>query len=531
VSILLRRARLVGGDAEPVDVLVRDGRIAAIGADASSAYAGSALTDPTSTETGAPAPAVDEVVDLDGRYLGPGLWDHHVHFSQWALTRQRIDVEPATSAAHAASIVRGRIDGIGYESSELVTGYGFRAATWPDAPSLEVLDAVSAVRPIALISGDLHAVWLNSPALDRFGFAGHPTGLLREDDAFAVSRRMSSVDDAVLDGWVREAAVAAASRGVVGVGEFEMAPNLDAWVRRVRSGTTSLRVRASVYREHLDAAIGRGLRTGDPLPGSLGLVRLGQFKIIIDGSLNTRTAYCHDPYAGTPGGAHPGSGPDAASAASTSDSGFSTVPFEDLVELLERASAAGVEPAVHAIGDRANGLALDAFARAGCGGSIEHAQLLSREDLGRFAALGVLASMQPEHAMDDRDVADRLWAGRTDRAFALESLLAAGARLRLGSDAPVAPLDPWVSIAAAVGRTRDGREPWHPEQRIPRRAAYAASLDDRAGHPASGGFLRDGDVADLAVTELDPLTAGGDELRRMPVAATLLEGRFTHRAI
>jgi predicted amidohydrolase YtcJ len=132
--------------------------------------------------------------------------------------------------------------------------------------------------------------------------------------------------------------------------------------------------------------------------------------------------------------------------------------------------------------------------------------------------------VQPEHAMDDRDVADRYWAGRTDRAFMLADLAAAGVELALGSDAPVAPLDPWVAISAAVGRARDGREPWHPEQAIEARAALAASTGGR------GAVVRAGTPADLAVVELDPFAASADDLRRMPVAATLLAGRFTHDA-
>jgi predicted amidohydrolase YtcJ len=117
-----------------------------------------------------------------------------------------------------------------------------------------------------------------------------------------------------------------------------------------------------------------------------------------------------------------------------------------------------------------------------------------------------------------------LWAGRTDRAFALETLSAAGVALRLGSDAPVAPLDPWVTMAAAVSRSRDGREPWHPEQRIVASAALAASTGGRSA-------VTDGSVADLVVVEADPLTLDGDALRSLPVAATLLGGRFTHRTL
>ena len=147
--------------------------------------------------------------------------------------------------------------------------------------------------------------------------------------------------------------------------------------------------------------------------------------------------------------------------------------------LLRRATAAGLDCAVHAIGDRANTLALDAFAATGARGRVEHAQLLGPADLARFAELGLVASVQPEHAVDDRDVADRYWAGRTHRAFAYRSLLDAGAELVLGSDAPVAPLDPWITLAAAVHRSADGRPSWHPEQEIPLDVALAASAGRR----------------------------------------------------
>jgi predicted amidohydrolase YtcJ len=177
---------------------------------------------------------------------------------------------------------------------------------------------------------------------------------------------------------------------------------------------------------------------------------------------------------------------------------------------------------VHAIGDAANTHALDAFAATGARGSIEHAQLLSTADFARFAELDLVASVQPEHALDDRDVADRYWAGRTDRAFALGSMLAAGARLALGSDAPVAPLDPWVTIAAAVGRDRDGRAPWHPEQAIS--AADALMASGRTG-------IAIGQAADLAVLDVDPLSASSADLRSMPVAATMIGGRFTHTVL
>ena len=490
-GLILTDARLVGSDGSPVDVLIESGEVSAIA---------SGIT---------PAPGVD-VVDLGGRWLAPGLWDSHVHMDQWALARRRLDLSTARSAAHAASLVGEKLRDDPPPSGQPLVGYGFFDALWADEPTRGVLDSVSGDVPVVLVSNDLHAAWLDSAALARYGYGGHPTGLLREQDAFDVSTRVSAIPDELLDRWVAEASAAAAARGVVGIVDLEMSFSIDRWARRVADGDRSLRVSAGVYPADLDRVIERGLRTGDVVDGTGGLVTMGPFKIITDGSLNTRTAFCHDPYAGLEG--------------TPAARGLSAYDADELVDWLRRASSAGLVPAVHAIGDAANALALDALEAVGCGGSIEHAQLVDAHDVARFARLGIVASVQPEHAMDDRDVADRLWAGRTDRAFAFESLAAAGVTLRLGSDAPVAPLDPWVSMAAAVSRSRDGREAWHPEQRLVSSVALAASTRGRSSVEA-------GSVADLVVTESDPLSAADVDLRAFDVAATLLGGRFTHVAL
>jgi len=433
-------------------------------------------------------------LDLEGRWLSPGLWDHHVHFTQWALHSQRVDLSTATSAAHAAALVG---QAIAAGASGLVIGGGFRDSLWADAPSLAALDAVSAEAPVVLVSQDLHAAWLNSAALAVYGHHGHATGLLTEDDAFRVTGALGAFPVETMDAWARAAAADAARRGVVGIVDLEMAWNLGDWTRRVAAGHDLLRVQFGVYTNDLDRAIDEGLHTGQRIDD---LLSFGHFKVLTDGSLNTRTAYTHDDY---PDGGH----------------GVLTVPTDELVPLMRKASAAGILPTVHAIGDHANTLALDAFAAVGTPGRIEHAQLLSPSDYPRFAELGVEASVQPEHAMDDRDVADRLWAGRTGSTYAFRSLLDAGATLVFGSDAPVTPLDPWIGIAAAVTRARDGREPWHPEQRISNVEALAASTRTT---------IAVGQRADLIATDLDPLTTTGDALRTMPVAVTLLGGRITH---
>ncbi len=464
--------------------------------------------------TPAAGPGADrvDVVDVGGRWVIPGLWDHHVHFDQWAQVSRRLDVSSATSAAALAALVAAQLDGDPDPDSPLV-GYGFRDALWPDAPSIEVLDAATGPSlPVVLVAADLHCAWLNSAALRAYGHPGAAGGLLREGAAMAVLGELSRVGDSVSDAWARQASQRAAARGVVGILDLESPWNLASWQRRIAAGNDLLRVRSGVWRDRLEDVIALGLKTGDIVADTAGLLSMGPFKVITDGSLNTRTAYCHDPY--------PGVGE------ADLRHGLLLVPPAELTPLLRRAHEAGLRCAVHAIGDRANSLALQAFADSGARGSIEHAQLLDDADVPRFAELGVVASVQPEHAMDDRDVADRIWRGRTARAFALRSLLDAGARLALGSDAPVAPLDPWFTMAAAVTRSRDGRPAWHAEQCITRAEALAASVGDpSAGRP---GVVA-GAVADLVVIEADPLTCDDATLRTMPVVATLVGGRFTHR--
>ncbi|MBT2485851.1 MULTISPECIES: amidohydrolase [unclassified Microbacterium] len=444
-----------------------------------------------------------EVLDADGDWAVPGLWDNHVHTVQWALETERLSLADARSAAEAAHLMHG--------ASVLAdgrrVGSGFRDALWPDQPSLEILDTATGVVPTYLINADVHSVWLNSAALEREGYRSS-TGVLRETDAFEISRRLNAVDPAHGDRAVTRAGERAAARGVTGLVDFDMAWNAEAWPRRLATGFAAHRVEFAVYPFDLDRAIASGLRTGEALDdvsvpvGTGDLVHMGPLKVISDGSLGTRTAACSHAY--------PGDG---------TDFGTLTVPPEELTALLTRAAGAGLAVAVHAIGDRATTSALDAFTISGAAGTIEHAQLVRHADLARFARLGVIASVQPQHALDDRDLVGVHWAGQTGISHPLASLLNAGAILRFGSDAPVAALDPWQAIAAAVARTDGDREAWHPEERLTLVQALEASVRTS---------LRPGEPADIVLCGEDPARASVQRLREMPVAATLLAGRITY---
>ena len=507
-ALLLRRARL---GAAVRDVLLDAGRVVAV------------ADDLTAGAPGLPGlPAGLEVVDLDGAVLLPGLVDAHVHLAQEAAARRRIDVSAARSATEAAALVARVVQAAPPEPGAVVVAAGFRDALWSAPPSAAVLDdALDTLLPdvpVVLGSGDLHTAWGNTAAVRRFGLSS-PTGVVREHEAMDVLARAAAVDVAVLDGWVLEATAAAAARGVTAVVDFEYDDLVPAWARRAARvpGGPSLRVRTAVYVDRLEQAIAAGLRSGDPLPGVTDPVaserlRMGPLKVFVDGSLGTRTAFCSTAYPGVPG---------------QESHGLLRTPLPELERLLRRGASCGLDLAVHAIGDRAVEVALDGFAAAGCTGRVEHAQQVAPADLPRFAELGVVASVQPRHAVDDRDAADRHWAGATGRAFPYRALVDAGAEVLLGSDAPVAALDPWDGIASAVHRSLDGRPAWHPEQHLDLDVALAA---------ASGGrrAVRVGDPADLVVVAEPPAAVlardGVAGLRATEVLGTLVAGRWTHRS-
>ncbi len=505
-DLLVRDVRLVpldpaapaGASREPVDVLLRDGVVAAAGPGAGTSAGAGAL----------------RVLEGQGRWAVPGLWDQHVHMTQWALVRARLDTSGTDSAQAVLDLVRQRLAGGLDSPTGVLVGYGHRSAGWADQPTVAALDAVTGPVPVALISGDAHHGWLNTAALRVLGGPA-VTGVVAESDWFPVYDRLQRLPGAAEEA---ERAVAAAvaeahTRGIVGVVDLEFGAPWQQWRARTAGATPPLRVRTGVYPEGLDEVIRSGTRTGDPIRATDGLVTMGPFKVITDGSLNTRTAWCCQPYADAADLEHP--------------SGAANVPPEQLVELLERARGAGLEAALHAIGDAACKAVLDAFAVTGATGSVEHAQLVDLDDLTRWAGLPVRASVQPAHLLDDRSVTERCWPDRTHRSFVVRGFLDAGIELVLGSDAPVSPLDPWLAMAVAVHRGPEGADSWHPEQQISPREALRASVDGRR--------VRPGDPGDLVLLDADPLGAPGMTsheharvLRGMSVSATVLDGSVVH---
>lgn len=486
-DLLIRGARLVPLDPAaqtadaPVDVLVREGRVAEVG-------------------RGIERPRGVEAYDAAGRWLMPGLWDAHVHLGQWTLSRQRLDTRAARSSEALVALVAEKVAA---RPGVPVVGWGHRPGGWTDHGTVADLDAVSGVTPVVLVAGDAHHAWLNSAAQAALELPLRDD-VVREEEWFAAYDRLARLDgDGAGPQAYREALADAAALGVVGLVDLEFTGGVPAWQERWTQGCDLLRVRAAIYPEGFADVETPAFRTGDALLPGDDRLTMGPLKIISDGSLNTRTAWCHHPYATGADPHHPRGAPN--------------LDETELRAHLARAHAMGIEVATHAIGDAAVGRALAAYDETGARGSLEHVQLVARDDVATMARLGLRASVQPHHLVDDRDLTEAVWPGHAERAFAFRWLLDAGVPLTLGSDAPVSPLDPWLAVDAAVRRTGDDRPAWHPEQALTRQEALAASVDGRRVAPGAPG--------DLVLLDDDPLAAV-----RPGVALTVVAGRIVHDA-
>ena len=462
--------------------------------------------------------ASPEVTDLGGRVVLPGFADAHVHFPTWALAQTQVALEGCTSLEETL----GRVSAAERPPARgWLRGYGWRAGDWTTGsePTRADLDAVTGDVPTALMARDSHSLWLNTAGLAIAGgdletpggvverdASGEPTGVLREQAAWRFRERHLAVPDDEYVEAMRLGIRTANARGVTSVHDKDgWVGALGLWQRLERRGSLSLRVWQSFPAGLLPHA--RALRLRSGLGGPL--LRLGYVKVFMDGTLGSGTAWRLD------------------------GSGVKLTSSDELAAIIREAAAAGFPVAVHAIGDGANRAALDAFettraawAPLGLRQRIEHAQLLDPADLPRFASLGVAASVQFSHAPSDRALAETHWAGRLDGAYAYASLVASGAIVANGSDAPIEELDPLAGVRAAVRRTLDGRPAWRPEEALTVEQAFHSTCVAPAwltGDERRRGTLIPGHVADLVVLDRDPW----DDLDA-EVVATMVAGRWVH---
>jgi predicted amidohydrolase YtcJ len=451
--------------------------------------------------------ASPEVVDLGGRCVLPGFTDSHVHFPTWAIAQHEVNLDGCASLAEALARVAAA-DAPG----TWLRGYGWRSGEWTERrePTKDDLDAVTGERPAALISKDYHSLWLNSAALRRADgdldvdggvverhANGEPTGVLREESAWRFKDRYLVTPAGDYVDAMRAGVKLAHARGVVCVHDKDGwlgAPGL--WQQL----EPQLRVWQSIPADRLPELRALSLRSGVGSP----LLRIGYLKVFMDGTLGSQTAWMMD------------------------GSGVRITSGEELAEIVRAGAEAGWPVGVHAIGDRANREALDAFESTrdvwqplGLRQRIEHAQCLTPEDVARFAKIGVAASVQFTHAPSDELLAKRFWADKLEGVYSFRSLLESGALVANGSDAPVEELDPWAGVVAAVQRH------WREDQRLTLEEALHAtcvapawiSHDERVR-----GTLVPGRAADLVVLDKDPFAGDLD----VQIVATMVAGRWVH---
>jgi hypothetical protein len=527
--------------ASRVDLLIVDARPWSDGApvpeaDAVAVGGGRVLAVGRRAALAALADAGTVTLDARGGTVTPAFTDAHIHLVAWARSRGALELFDCATRAEALARVAAHL--AAHPGDPVVVGRGWDANRWSEAPDRAALDRVSGERPVILHSKDFHSLWVNGAALARAGVtratadppggrlerdaAGEPSGVVREH-AVRLFDPLAPAEGFGHDlARVRDAARALHAEGVTAVHDFEARDAHRVLRALTRGGGPRLRVLMHLHHAGLDHALALGLAsgTGDDR------FRIGALKLFADGALGSQTAALLEPYEGRADGYR----------------GLELIPPAELAGLVARAAGGGLATAIHAIGDRAVRSALDAF--AGCGPGlreaglpprIEHVQLLDPADRPRFAALGVVASMQPVHCTSDIDIAHRHWGARVERSYPWRGLLEAGARLAFGSDAPVEAPATAAGLHSAVTRRRADGTPadgFVPAQRLALDQALTAYTEGPArlagGWPRLGR-LAAGAIADLAVWSADLHRLPVAQLAEARVQVTVMDGEVVYR--
>ena len=498
------------------------------------------------------------LIDLHGQFAMPGFNDAHVHLADGGYAKITVNLEGARSLAEFQQRIRDHVKD--YKPGEWITGSGWDHTLWPDKrfPTRQDLDAVSTSHPMFFERVDGHVAVANSRALEIAGInkstldppagkiprdpkTGEPTGMLEEASGMAPvsakippympERRLHALSLAIAE---------AAQFGVTSVQDNSVqdapANSNGGWdvfrgyQQLLREGKLSIRItewlpfNASLDRLNKLRTAGGGSSAenpGDPW------LKTGALKDFMDGSLGSRTAAMLSPYADDPG-----------------NTGILRVDPVQLASMSIERDRAGFQLAFHAIGDRANRVALDTFAavlaangRRDRRDRIEHAQIVAMDDLSRFAAFNVIASMQPSHLLDDqRWAAGRVGSERLRGAYAWHSLLAEGTHLAFGTDYPVESINPLRGIYSCVTRELPDGGPeggWEPRQKLTMDeclSAYTSGAAYAQFEEGRKGKLAPGMLADIVVYRADITKIPPRELLATHVSMTITGGKIVYEA-
>jgi predicted amidohydrolase YtcJ len=501
---------------------VRDGKIVAIG----------------KTETVARvAGDVNQRIDLQGKTVLPGIIDAHGHVLGLGQTLQLVDLRDAKSEQQAVALVSDFAAHSG-SSSDWILGRGWNQENWNSRqfPSATSLDEQLNDRPVWLTRVDGHAGWANSKALELAGITaasvspeggeiirdsnGEPTGVLIDNAMNLVEAIIPSENAEQQQAALKLAFAHLNQRGITGVHDAGVsAETIAVYQQLVAQNEMPLRVYAMIGANEPKL---KELLANGPIETADQRFTVRSVKIYADGALGSRGAALLHPYHDDP-----------------QQLGLLVTSPENIKALYELIIPYGFQINTHAIGDRANRIALDAFehAFANYGGRnlrhrIEHAQVVHPDDLSRFKSLNIIPSMQPTHATSDKNMAeDRLGKERMQGAYAWKTLLEQGSIIAAGSDFPVELADPFFGLHAAVTRQDRDNQPaggWYPAEAMTRVEALRSFTLDAAyaaGQEASLGSLEPGKWADFIVLDQNPFTQAAAKLWQQQVLATYIAGQ------
>jgi predicted amidohydrolase YtcJ len=483
------------------------------------------------------------VLEIPGALVVPGFIDNHTHFLESGFQLMSVDLRPARSEGEFAERIRQRTETL--PTGKWITGGDWDHEAWPGAklPTKELVDPFTPNTPVFVTRLDGHMGLANSLALKVAGVTkgtadppggtivrdannGEPTGILKDAAMSLVYRKIPEPTIEEKDNALRAAMKEAARYGVTSVQDITSWSTFDVYQKAHSANRLSVRIAArtplSQWEKQADWTRKNGL--GDDW------LRLAGLKAFMDGSLGSSTAFFFEPYADEP----------KSSGLLADDA----IPESKIRQRMLAADRAGLQLSIHAIGDRANHLLLNLFQEVTQTNGhrdrrfrIEHAQHLRREDIARFAKLGVITSMQPYHCIDDGRWAEkRIGPERIKTTYAFRSLLDSGACLAFGSDWNVAPINPLLGVYAAVTRrTLDQRNPdgWIPEQRITIEEAMRsytvhnayASFDEQ-----KKGSIEAGKLADLVVLDRNIFAIPSVQIPETKVLYTIVGGKIVHQA-
>jgi len=482
----------------------------------------------------------DTVIDLDGRFVMPGFMDNHVHFMEGGAALASVDLRDARTPEDFTSRI------VEYAQSRASGRWGLNGnwdhTLWGgELPHRDWIDAGTGDTPVYVIRIDGHMALVNSAGLKAAGIssetpdpdggeilrdeAGKPTGILKGNALNLVLDVIPAPSDDELMEQFALAQTHALSLGLTKIHAVTAYPSettmLDIFQLAKARGLMTLRAQVSTPIE----AWPDMLREVDQSGRGDAHLKWGGIKGFIDGSLGARTAWMYEPYTDDP-----------------SSTGLPLNPPEQLGDWMQQADAAGLELSIHALGDRGIDTVIEQM-KTIAGEDIrarryriEHFQHPTPDAINTLAETGIIASMQPYHAIDDgRWAEERIGADRLKTTYAFRSILDAGGHLTFGSDWPVAPLSPIEGVYAAVTRqTLDGAHPegWIPEQKISVEealTAYTAANAYAFREEAIAGTLETGKRADFVILSADPRKITPEAIRGISVLETVIGGASVYK--